>query len=252
MELKEIRKRFDFLKEKGTSTGLTFQDYLKLRGFYEELCRINDPKLNEIKNQMNYILEQLRSSGIHNKFNSKNIGYIKEHADLLPLVLRDFDVIKFDGLNSVMFDCPFHTYSNGTFAVIDLYNTFGCKEPKCNQKGSSIDYVQSSNNLSKNKALELLCHIYNYEIKSQNPELIKLAEEYKNIIRGYEYGELLDKLEERLYKHNVYSWGGKPVEDLYKEKQKTIARVFSGESDPNFQYVAPPKLVKIRTEKKEK
>ena len=265
MEQKNIKSEFNKYLEKGYEVGVTYRDYRRIIDLKDALEKkgVRDPETEKLYKKICETVNYIRNSKLTKKFSERNLKYIKENSDLLPLIIAD-NFIRGDRLfyldqrsnNSVLFDCPFHEDEDKSLIVMDLNNKFSCRLDSCGKfdkkgnyehtRGDSIDYIKLFNRLNMGQALELLCHIFNYKTPFMNQDLIYLADHYQGGIKSDDYASVLDDLEQRLYDKGIYDWDrNHTVEELYNKKQETISRIFKGEFDPNFKYDAPPKSIKL-------
>lgn len=265
MEQKNIKKAFNRYLEKGYEVGITYKDYRDLVDLKDALENngVRDPESEALYKKICETVNYIRHSKLTKKFSDRNLKYIKEHADLLPLIIADNSISGDSNFyldersnNSVLFECPFHEDQENSLIVMDLNNKYACRVDSCGHydkhrnfehtRGDTIDYVKAFNRLNMGQALELICHIYKYKIPYYNQDLIYLAAHYQEGIKSDDYASVLADLEQRLYDKDIFYWDhNRSVEKLYDDKQETISRIFKNENDPNFVYDAPPKSIKL-------
>lgn len=265
MEQKNIKKAFNRYLEKGYEVGITYKDYRDLVDLKDAMENkdLRDPESEALYKKICETVHYIRNSKLTKKFSDRNLKYIKDHADLLPLIIADNMARQANDFylddrsnNSVLFECPFHDDYENSLIVMDLNNKYACRVDSCGHfdkhrnfehtRGDTIDYVKAFNRLNMGQALELICHIYKFKVPYYNQDLIYLAAHYQEGIKSEDYGLVLEDLEQRLYDKGIYDWDrNQRVEDLYEAKQETISRIFKNENDPNFVYDAPPKSIKL-------
>ena len=245
MTIIEIEKKLCYTINKAVTIGLEKKDYYYWRNVLTYLNEYNtkyDSVYQIIIPAVEQLLELINKSGIMHKLSMENIQYIVSNSFLLPLVLANNESknVKLSNDNSYMFTCQFHNDKKPSFGVTDNKNIAHCFG--CNISVNVVSYLRRIENLSFPEAIELLSHIYMFDLKNNSKKLKKISEKYKNIIISDEYLELLKQGQERL----IFRKGNnKEIENMYNKRFAMIERIKTNTYDPNFIYIEPPKTLKL-------
>ena len=249
MKIKELESKILTIKNKGYHVGLTRDDYKELAQLLANMdphLVATDERWHHSSQEVIDIMYEFFLCGLLHTFGGKDYDYISKNASLLPLVLANdlFAEIresKMSGDNSYMFLCQFHNERTPSMSVSDFRNRIHCFG--CGASFNVISYLQQYENLQYKEAMQLLCQIYLFNIKKEEPRFTDLVHKYQESILSKKYIELLERGKYRLKKRYGNIFCGQNIDEWYDAKFQMIERIRIHQFDPQFQYVGPTKVL---------
>lgn len=244
MKLIGLREEYLRIKQKGYERGFTIQEYFDLKKVQDQIDGIlcsHQQKWMDFYNEVESLIRMLHTEGLFHVFSEKNIGYIKENAYLLPLVLANDKKKNYEiHGDNVYFSCQFHREKTPSLRVSNKKNWGYCFG--CGTTFNSIGYLQLYEDIKFQKSLALLAQIYLFDIKKENPKFNSLVQHYQQAILSEEYSIILNRCLEKLEKKCSQEELEKVYEE-YKMRLNTIQRIHNHEYDNNFVYEEPKRRV---------
>lgn len=247
MKLKELRRKYDDILQKGYTKGFTKSEYFSLLQIKNQidpyLCAFQEPWI-DFYEELEVLMNKLRYRGLFHKYSDGNISYIKENTWLLPLVLanNNHNPFKINGTNEY-FLCQFHQEDSPSMRIKNRENWGYCFG--CGQSFNVISYLMKYENISFKKALDLLSAIYLFDVKEISDKEKSKASFYQKGVLSQEYKDTLMEILEKFEKIHTLSETQILINE-YNQILKGIERIRNHEYDPDFVYDEPIRRVYLK------